>query len=83
MARSRLAAIALLMPAALPMVVRPKLETARNGGSFAAPEPEAPPGPSNPRDVLIKVYDISTPEARAAQTQTAPPRAPQRQIPAA
>ena len=83
MARSRLAAIALLMPAALPMVVRPKLETARNGGSFAAPEPDAPSGPSNPRDVLIKVYDISTPEARAARTQTAPPRAPQRQIPAA
>lgn len=75
MARSRLAAIAMLMPAALPMVVRPKLETARNGGSFAAPAPEAPAGPSNPRDVLIKVYDISTPEARALPGPRRPNRA--------
>ena len=44
--------------------VRPKLQQARAGGSFEPPERASAPadaGPPGERDVIVKLYDISTP----------------------
>ena len=43
------------------MAVRPKLTTARAGGSGAPPAREAPTAVVGDRDVVVRVYDISTP----------------------
>jgi len=53
---------ALLTTHGTSLAVRPKLTTCRPGPNLERPQridPEAPPGP---RDVVVKLYDISTPE---------------------
>jgi len=42
------------------LAARPKLTRARPGGSLPPPAREAPP-PCSDRDVVVRVYDISTP----------------------
>mmetsp|Transcript_16191 Transcript_16191/g.51902 ORF Transcript_16191/g.51902 Transcript_16191/m.51902 type:complete len:251 (-) Transcript_16191:24-776(-) len=52
----------LLLPElAIGLAARPKLTSAREGGSLAPPPREASPPPCSARDVVVRVFDISTP----------------------
>jgi len=51
---------------ALALAARPKLTSSRPGPNLEPPERIDPVSPPGPRDVVVKVYDISTPELRQA-----------------
>ena len=52
----------LLLPElAIGLAARPKLTSAREGGSLAPPPREASPPPCSARDVVVRVFDIGTP----------------------
>jgi len=52
----------LLFTAAASMAVRPKLTACRPGPNLRPPERESPLAEPGSRDVIVKLYDISTPE---------------------
>ncbi len=61
--RSRVAFLVLLAsPLASPLAVKPKLTQFRSGGGLPAPAREPAGAEPGARDVLLKVYDISTPQ---------------------
>ena len=51
-----------LLASAASMVVRPKLTTCRPGPNLEPPQLIETSSPPGPRDVIVKLYDISTPE---------------------
>jgi len=53
---------------ASPMAVRPKLTTCRPGPNLRPPSREEPGAPPSARDVIVKLYDISTPELCTAMS---------------
>ena len=56
------ALVALVVPHAAALAVRPKLTALRPGPNLRPPARIDPTEPPGPRDVVIKLYDISTPE---------------------
>ena len=58
----RVALVALVLPHAAALAVRPKLTALRPGPNLRPPARVDPTEPPGPRDVVIKLYDISTPE---------------------
>ena len=56
------ALVAVLLPHAATLAVRPKLAALRPGPNLQPPARVDPAEPAGPRDVVIKLYDISTPE---------------------
>ena len=56
------ALVALFLPHAAALAVRPKPATLRPGPNLQPPVRVDPAEPPGPRDVVIKLYDISTPE---------------------
>jgi len=56
------ALVALLLPHAAALAVRSKLAALRPGPNLEPPARVDPAEPPGPRDVVIKLYDISTPE---------------------
>jgi len=54
--------LATLLASAASLAVRPKLTTCRAGPNLQPPEREAPLEAPGPRDVVVKLYDISSPE---------------------
>ena len=58
----RAALVALVLPHAAALAVRPKLTALRPGPNLRPPARVDPTEPPGPRDVVIKLYDISTPE---------------------
>ena len=50
------------------MAVRPKLQVCRPGPNYKPPEREEPPAAPGPRDVVVKCYDIATPELAQAMS---------------
>ena len=56
------ALVAVLLPHAAALAVRPKPAALRPGPNLQPPARVDPAEPAGPRDVVIKLYDISTPE---------------------
>ena len=56
-----------LLSAALGLAVRAKV--GRPGGSFEPPAREPPGEAPQPRDVVLKVYDIATPASRSVRSR--------------
>lgn len=54
--------MSLLLETAVSMAVRPKLTACRPGPNLKPPDRVEPSTPLGPRDVVVKCYDISTPE---------------------
>ena len=61
-------ALLLLSVGSSGMAVRPKLEAARPGPNLRPPAREGPPPTPGARDVIVKLYDISTPELVTAMS---------------
>ena len=68
MPRASLLAVIGLMGSAASMALRPKLTACRAGPNLRPPEREEPPAQPAPRDVVVKLYDISTPELCTAMS---------------
>jgi hypothetical protein len=64
--RVLLLALLLLVLHAASLAVRPKLTAFSPGGNFPPPAREPTPAPPGPRDVVVELYDISTPELAAS-----------------
>eukprot|EP00964_Phaeocystis_antarctica_P102791 scaffold68108_cov56-Phaeocystis_antarctica.AAC.3 len=66
------ALVAVLLPHAAALAVRPKLAALRPGPNLPPPSRVDVAEPPGPRDVVIKLYDISTPELCAAMSRSSP-----------